>query len=409
MKLSLNTQILIGAIAGILLGIGLNIAGLQSPFYGPTLYISGILGSIFVNLLKMVLIPLVFTSIAVGIVSLRAHAQMHNVWKYTMIYFLATPTIAVTLGLLCMNFFKPGRGLDIHLFEASLGTFDAQKMTLAEFVKRFIGELFVNPITAMATVNVMAVVVFALLIGIALIRLGDRANTVVKILEELFEVMMLMVDWIMRIAPIGIMALLIKLVAAQDVSLFTALGKFIAIVLGSTLFHGIVVLPGLLYLLTGVTPLMLFKGIREAMITAFSTSSSSATMPITLRCVEQNLKVDRSIAGFVVPLGTTVNMDGTALYEAMAALFIANLVGIDLHLGQQIIVALMAILASIGAPGIPSAGMVTMIMVLQSVGLPIEAIAILLPIDRPLDAVRTMVNVEGDAVGSLIVQKFSYR
>jgi Na+/H+-dicarboxylate symporter len=161
----------------------------------------------------------------------------------------------------------------------------------------------------------------------------------------------------------------------------------------------------ILYLVTGMTPIKFWLGAREALITAFATSSSSATLPVTLQCAEQNLHVNRDIAGFVLPLGATVNMDGTALYEAAAALFVANLVGVDLNLIQQMIVFFTAMLAAMGAPGIPSAGMVTMLMVLQSVGLPVEAIAILLPIDRLLDAFRTSVNVEGDMIGSLVVQK----
>jgi Na+/H+-dicarboxylate symporter len=167
-----------------------------------------------------------------------------------------------------------------------------------------------------------------------------------------------------------------------------------------------VVLPLILYLVTGMTPLKFWHGAREALVTAFATSSSSATLPVTLRCVEQHLHVKRDIAGFVVPLGATLNMDGTALYEAAAALFVANLAGIELDLMQQMIVFFIAMLGAMGAPGIPSAGMVTMVMVLQSVGLPAEAIAILLPIDRLLDAFRTAVNVEGDMVGSLVVQKW---
>jgi len=168
-----------------------------------------------------------------------------------------------------------------------------------------------------------------------------------------------------------------------------------------------VILPLILYLITRVSPLAFWKGARPALITAFATSSSSATLPVTLRCLENNLNVNPDIAGFVAPLGSQVNMDGTALYEAAAALFIANLAGIELNLSQQLVVFFMAMLASVGAPGIPSAGLVTMVMVLQSVGLPAEAIAILLPIDRLLDTVRTTVNVEGDMVGSLIVQKIT--
>jgi Na+/H+-dicarboxylate symporter len=215
---------------------------------------------------------------------------------------------------------------------------------------------------------------------------------------------MQLVGWIMQLAPYGIMALLVKLVASENSALLTILAQFIAVVTGTTLFHGMVVLPLILWLFARVSPLAFWRGARPALITAFATSSSSATIPVTMTCLEKDFKVSPQITGFVVPLGAQLNMDGTALYEAMAALFIANLVGLDLNLGQQLIICVTVMLASIGAPGIPSAGMVTMVMVLQSVGLPAEAIAILLPIDRILDTVRTMVNVEGDIITSLIVQ-----
>jgi Na+/H+-dicarboxylate symporter len=209
------------------------------------------------------------------------------------------------------------------------------------------------------------------------------------------------------LAPFGIAALLISLVSTQDIAMLSTLASFVAVVVGTTLLHGVVVLPLLMYAVTGHTPLWFWRGAREAIITALATSSSSATLPVTMRCATKHLHVKPEIAGFVVPLGATMNMDGTALYEAAAALFIANLVGVDLTLVQQLIVFVTAMLASVGAPGIPSAGMVTMVMVLQSVGLPAEAIAILLPIDRMLDTLRTAVNVEGDMITSVVVQKIT--
>jgi Na+/H+-dicarboxylate symporter len=178
-------------------------------------------------------------------------------------------------------------------------------------------------------------------------------------------------------------------------------------VIGAKLFHGLVSLPVIMMVFTGKNPKDFFVGARDALVTAFSTSSSSATLPVSMNCVEKNMKVDKDIAGFVLPLGATMNMDGTALYEAIAAIFIANLVGVELNLAQQCTVFFTAMIASVGAPGIPSAGLVTMMMVLQSVGLPVEAVAILIPIDRPLDAIRTTINVEGDMIGSLVVQRYT--
>jgi Na+/H+-dicarboxylate symporter len=291
------------------------------------------------------------------------------------------------------------------MFQNAMEGFKASQLTLPEFFADFLHGLFRNPFAALAEGNVLAVLIFALLVGIALVIGGERYRNILQLLQELLELVLRIVGWIMRLAPLGIMALLIKLVATQDAAVLGSLGTFVSVVVGATLFHGVIVLPLILYVVTGMTPLRFWRGSREALITAFATSSSSATLPVTLRCVEQHLHVKREVAGFVVPLGATINMDGTALYEAAAALFIANLVGVELNLVQQLIVFFTAMIAAMGAPGIPSAGMVTMVMVLQSVGLPAEAIAILLPIDRMLDTLRTAVNVEGDMIGSVVVQK----
>jgi len=406
---TVNTQIFLGAVFGV--AIGLYFHGLESDstIVKVGLYSSGLVGGLFIDLLKMILIPLVFTSIAVGIANLQAHKQVHRVWTTTLAFFAFTVAIAILLGMTANQIFRPGDGLDLEMFAGAMQSFETKQLGLAEFIAQFLHGLFVNPFAALAQGNVLAVVIFATFVGIALVIGGERYRNILTLLQELNEIIMQMVKWIMYLAPLGIMALLIKLVATQDMALFGNLGKFMAVVLGTALLHGIVILPLILYLITKVTPLKFFKGAKEALVTALATSSSSATLPVTMRCTEHNLHVRRDVAGFVVPLGATVNMDGTALYEAAAALFVANLVGIDLSLTQQLIVFFTSMIAAIGAPGIPSAGMVTMVMVLQSVGLPAEAIAILLPIDRLLDTVRTAVNVEGDMVGSLVVQKLVER
>jgi len=406
-KVSLNTQIFLGAVLGVLLGLGFTALGPEAATTRHGLYVSGLLGNLFIDLLKMILVPLVFTSIAVGVANLRAHRQMHRVWITTLAFFVLSMAVAIALGMGAANLFEPGKGLSLDLFHDATQHFEAGRMTLPEFCTQFLHGLFLNPFAALAQGNVLAIVMFALFLGIALVMGGERYRNILALLQELLELTLRIVGWIMRLAPLGIMALLAKLVATQNAALLFSLGKFVAVVLGTTLLHGFVVLPLMLYVVTRVTPLHFLRGAREALVTAFATSSSSATLPVTLRCVEQHLHVKPEIAGFVVPLGATVNMDGTALYEAAAALFVANLAGVDLNGVQQLIVFFTAMLAAIGAPGIPSAGMVTMVMVLQSVGLPAEAIAILLPIDRVLDAFRTMVNVEGDMVGSLIVQKLT--
>jgi Na+/H+-dicarboxylate symporter len=313
--------------------------------------------------------------------------------------------IAIGLALIAGNYYQPGSGLHLAMFEHAMQSFEAKQLPLTEFFAQFLHGLFLNPFSALSQGNILAVVTFALILGIALVMGGERYKSTLSLLHEGLEITMHIVAWVMRLAPLGIMALLIKLVAVQDIAMLSTLAKFVAVVIGTLLLHGVVILPLILYLFTKKSPLWFWRGAREALVTAFATSSSSATLPVTLRCATQHLHVKPEIAGFVIPLGATINMDGTALYEAAAALFVANLVGIELNLAQQLIVFFTAMIAAIGAPGIPSAGMVTMVMVLQSVGLPAEAIAILLPIDRLLDTLRTTVNVQGDMVGSLVVQK----
>ena len=406
MKLpSLNIQILIGAVVGVLVGLYFQTLGATHPVVTSGIYLSGLLGTLFIDLLKMILIPLVFCSISVGIANLRQHQQMHRVWVTTLLFFISSMAIAIVLGLSASLYFKPGSGLPLDMFKGAMQNFEARQLPLPEFFAQFLHGLFVNPFAALSQGNVLAVVIFALFLGITLVMGGERFKNILALLQEGLEITMAIVGWVMRLAPFGIMALLIKLVAMQDIAMLGTLVKFVLLVMGTLLLHGVVVLPLILYLFTGKSPLWFWRGSREALVTAFATSSSSATLPVTLRCVTQHLHVKPEIAGFVVPLGATVNMDGTALYEAAAALFIANLVGVDLNFTQQLIVCFTAMIAAIGAPGIPSAGMVTMVMVLQSVGLPAEAIAILLPIDRLLDTLRTTVNVQGDMIGSLVVQK----
>jgi len=404
---SLNLQILLAALLGLGFGLYFQHVGTEQPLVQNGLYLSGLVGTLFIDLLKMILIPLVFCSITVGIANLRQHQQMHRVWITTLAFFIGSMLLAILLGMSASLYFKPGAEMQIHMFADAMQSFQAKQLPLPEFFAQFLHSLFMNPFHALAQANVLAVVMFALLLGIALVMGGDRFKHLRTLLQEALDVTMLMVGWIMRIAPLGIMALLIQLVALQDIAVLATLAKFVAVVTGTTIFHGVVILPLLLYLVTGRSPLWFWRGAREALITAFATSSSAATLPITMRCTIAHLKVKPEIAGFVTPLGATINMDGTALYEAAAALFVANLVGVELSLMQQLVVCFTAMIAAMGAPGIPSAGMVTMVLVLQSVGLPAEAIAILLPIDRLLDTLRTTVNVEGDMVGSLVVQKLA--
>ena len=404
MKNKSNYQILVGVLVGLLIGLYIKFNPLANGS-DSILYIAELVADIFVSSLKMILIPVIFFSISVGIANLSSHKQSSKIWVLTFLFFFISMALAIILGLGSMNLFQPGRGMSLSIFSEQLNNFHQASIDLNLFTKQFFGSFFVNPLKAMAEGNILGVITFSMLVGFAIARGGKEFVEVKKIFNGLLGVTMKIVSWIVRFSPYGVSALIIKLVTQQSPDLFLTLSKFIMVIIGMTLFHGIVVLPLLLYFFTKINLVALWQGAREAIVTAFATSSSSATIPVTLSAVEKNLKVKPDIARFVIPIGATMNMDGTALYEASAALFVANLSGIDLEIGQQLIIFCTAMIGAIGAPGIPSAGMVTMAMVLQSVGLPLEALAILLPIDRLLDTFRTAVNVEGDIVVSLIVQK----
>ena len=408
MKNKTNHHILIGVLVGLFIGlyIKFNPSVIGSDLI---IYVADLIADIFISSLKMVLIPVIFFSISVGIANLSSHKQSSRIWFLTFLFFFISMALAIILGLGSMNLFEPGRGMPLSLFSEQLNNFHSSSIALPVFIKQFLSGIFVNPLKAMAEGNILGVITFSMFVGLAIAKSGKEFFDIKKIFSSLLGITMKIVSWIVRFSPYGISALIIKLVVQQSPELFITLSKFIMVIIGMTLFHGIVILPLMLYFFTKINLFVLWRGAREAIMTAFATSSSSATIPVTLRVVEKNLKVNSDIAGFVIPIGATMNMDGTALYEASAALFVANLSGIDLGASQQIIIFCAAMIGAIGAPGIPSAGMVTMAMVLQSVGLPLEALAILLPIDRLLDTFRTAVNVEGDIVVSLIVQKLIRR
>ena len=403
-KFSMNTQIMIGVALGVAGGLAAVSHGGATETLA-ALYGAKLVATLFLDLLRMILVPLIFTSIAVGVANLRAHDQMHTVWKATIAFFFLSMAIAILIGFGASNLFRPGEGLQLSMFAEATRQHEAHRIPLPDYIAHFLHGLFQNPFKALAQGEILAVVIIALFLGIALVVGGQRFRNLIVLLEEIQALCLMVVGWIMKIAPLGVAALIFQLVATQQQGLLSSLFEFICVILGTTLFHGIVILPAILYVLTRITPWHFWRGAREALITAFATSSSSATLPVTLRCAEQQLHVKRDIANFVIPLGATGNMDGTALYEAAAALFIARLAGIELDFANQAIVFFVAMLGAIGAPGIPSVGMLSMVLVLESVGLPAEAVAILLPIDRILDTVRTSVNVEGDMIVSLLVQR----
>ncbi len=403
-SLSMNVKIAIGALLGVGFGVvpGSGIEHLQ------------VVGRVFISMLKMLIIPMILFSITSGIAQMGNVRQLGRIGTRTLLLYLSTMAAAVAVGLLLVNLLEPGSGSALRstdFFAENAGTGSTKvpdELALGPFLSRTLFQVLTNPFASVAEGRILPVVVFAILLGIALVQVGAPARPLLDVVRAGYSVVMRIIGWVLRLTPVGIFALLGHLVATVGLeTLVTNLLDFSLVVIGGTLFHAALTLPAFAFLFAGVRPGELIRGIREALLVAFATSSSAATLPVTARCVEDNLSVPREVSSFVLPLGATVNMDGTALYEAIAAIFIAHVYGIELSLSAQLVVFVMAMLMAIGAPGIPSAGMVTMIVVLEAVGLPAEAIGILIPIDRFLDTFRTMANVEGDAVVAVIVARTS--
>ena len=398
-----NKYILLAAIAGIIIGLVIK----KFPDSLILQYISDIsilAGQIFITTLKMILVPLVFFSIVNGISNLASSNKAGTIWRSTLLYFAGTMFFAVFIAMIAMNLFKTGIGVSIDAWQLN-EVVTSEALSFKDFIYQFILGLFENPFASLANGKILPLIIFSVLIGIALNEKNKALNPARDFFKSFYEIIFKIVNWIMYIAPFGIFGLLVNMVVSQNITIFSQVGIFMLIVIGVILFHGIIFLPTLLFIFNRVNILSLWKGGRVSFISAFATSSSSATLPITLKASQNNFGASKDVSNFVLPIGATMNMDGTAMYEAAAALFIANLVGLDLGLSQQFVLFFIAMIASIGAPGIPSAGMVTMAMVLQVLGLPLEALGILIPMDRLLDTFRTTVNVEGDLVGTLIIDK----
>ena len=398
-----NKYILLAAIAGIIIGLVIK----KFPDSLILQYVSDIsilAGQIFITTLKMILVPLVFFSIVNGISNLVSSNKAGTIWRSTLLYFAGTMFFAVFIAMVAMNLFKPGIGVSIDAWQLN-EVVTSEALSFKDFLYQFILGLFENPFASLANGKILPLIIFSILIGIALNENNKALDPARDFFKSFYEIIFKIVNWIMYIAPFGIFGLLVNMVVSQNITIFSQVGIFMLVVIGVILFHGIIFLPTLLFIFNRVNIFSLWKGGRVSFISAFATSSSSATLPITLKASQNNFGASKDVSNFVLPIGATMNMDGTAMYEAAAALFIANLVGLDLALSQQFVLFFIAMIASIGAPGIPSAGMVTMAMVLQVLGLPLEALGILIPMDRLLDTFRTTVNVEGDLVGTLIIDK----
>ncbi len=379
------------------------VGGLLAPIVSAT----DIVGDIFIKALKLVIMPLIIATIVTGVVSVGDMRRLGRIGAKTLLYYATTTALAVTVGLVTVNVIQPGRGADLDLAEmdaATLAKVEANKnQDITAFVQRQLTSVLINPFKATAEGKVLPTIFFSLLLGAVIANIGPPGDPLAHLFASLSDVMMRMVEWILLLAPAGACALLATQVAGSGLGVLATLAKYMATVLTGLGIHAFVTLP-LLLVFIGRMPIRQFTvGIRDAIALAFSTSSSSATLPVTMECVNKNLKVQPHVSSFVLPLGATINMDGTALYESIAVMFIAQAYGIDMTLGQQIIIFLTATVASIGAAGIPSAGLFMMVVVLEAVGLPLEGIGLILAVDRILDMCRTTINVVGDAVGTVII------
>ncbi len=360
-------------------------------------------GELFLRLLKLIIIPLILASIVSGILKMSGPSDLGRVGVRTIGYYFLTTLLSVTMGLWVVNLLAPGVGLDL-----SLGATEALEPTpLAEVFLNIVPE---NPIEAFAAGDMLPTIFVAILVGLGLLTIGERGRPLAEVFEALNELVLKVTDWIMALAPIGVAGLLVDTLLDPDlvdlVAFFSDLGMYMLAVLGGLGLHAVVTLPLLLVLFARRSPREYVRAMAPALLTAFSTASSSATYPLTRECATERAGVSEKSADFVLPLGATINMDGTALYEAVAAVFIANALGYELVFGQQVVIVLTATLAAIGAAGVPSAGLVTMIIVLESVGLPAAGYGLVVAVDRLLDMCRTCVNVWGDSIGAAVVESW---
>lgn len=375
---------------------------------------------LFIKLLRLLVAPVVFISIVAGLVNLRSIGHLQRMGFATLAYYLLTTAIAIGLGLLVVFYVHPWQGgaliadtglaqfagdLNAGQGPDSLRFIDANSSSLSQIFSQLLERLLVNPVTAFMQLNVLAIVFNALLTGLALVLLLPQHSPVLKAVEVLSRGMHKLLSWAIWLTPIGVFAIMFDFALRIGGAIVDQLLWFALVVFAVTAIHALIVLPAIAWFGAGMTPWQLLRKTAHPMLVAFTTSSSTATLPVTLKSCQDDLMVSRPVAGFVLPLGATMNMDGTALFEGIAAVFLAYLFGIELTQTAMVAVFLMAMLSSIGAPGMPSGSMSGMQMVLLAVGIPLEAIAILMVVERPLDTFRTAVNVEGDMVGALVVQR----
>lgn len=373
--------------------------------YNPPIKYVSWMGIIFLKALKMLIIPLILMSIISGIANVGSAGNLGRIGLKTLLYYLMTSTIAIILGLFLVNIINPGSGID-KSYASNIDTPELSSHSFSDTLLNIIPE---NIFSAFVNNQMLSIIFFAVLFGFFITKINSKSRIfLTDFFNASFEVMMKITMFIIIFTPFGVFGLVSEIVAEQSDKLsdfFGILGLYSITVIVALFFHAAIVLPLLLKFIAKVNPWSHFKAMRAALLTAFSTSSSGATLSLTMESVENNSGVSNKISGFTLPLGATINMDGTALYEAVAALFIAQVYGFDLGIMQQIIIVITALLVSIGAAGIPMAGLFMITIILTAVDLPLEGIALILPIDRILDMFRTSVNVWSDSCGAVIIAK----
>ncbi len=395
-QIGLSAQIGIGMLAGIAVGWALQ----SSPDIATT-WIQP-LGALFLRLIKLIIVPLVLASLVTGVCGLGDIRRLGSIGGRTFIYYFLTTGVAVTIGIVLANLLDVGAGYVLAAGSAGEVTIK-EAPSIAEVL---LGMIPTNPIQSLAEGNMLQIIVFAILLGMSILAVGESAHTVELFFRGVADMMYTITAWIMRLAPIGVFGLITPVIATNGPAVLLPLLKLISIAALASLLHLFGVYGAIVRLMAGLNPIEFIRRAFPAMAVAFTTSSSSGTLPVSIGVAKDNFGVDKSVASFVLPLGATINMDGTAIYQGVCTIFIAQVFGIDLTAGQQLMVILTATLASIGTAGVPGAGMIMLAMVLQAMNIPVDMIMIIYGVDRLFDMGRTCLNITGDISCALCVTKW---
>jgi len=388
-RIPLWQKILAGLILGVLAGA---LMGESASIFKP-------IGDIFISAIKMLIVPLVFSTLVVGITAMRDPQKMGRIGARTIGLYLITTAFAISIGLLASWIFQPGVGLEMS-FESGVEAKEAPSL-----IDIIVGLVPQNPVDALASGNILQIIVFAIGLGISLTLIGEKGEPVVRVCESFAEAMYKLTGIVMAFAPFGVFGLIAHVAGSYGLEVLLPLAKVIGVAYLASILHVLVVYSGMLALIGKLNPLRYLQGILDALVVAYSSASSSGTLPVSIRCAQNNLGVSEGVSGFVLPVGATINMDGTAIYQGVVAVFIAQLLGVDLSLMDYGMIIVTGTLASIGTAGVPGAGLVMLSIVMAQIGLPLEAIAVIAGIDRILDMARTSVNVAGDLMVTTLVGK----